>query len=412
MTNATGFRRLWLAAGASNLADGILFAGLPVLAVQVTDSPAAVAGVTVALLLPMATLALPAGVLADRVDRRTVLVAGNAVRALGILAVLAAVVAGELRLAAIYAVAAIAGGSEILVDTTAQTAVPALVGGDRLEAANARLGGTQVVMNDAVGAPIGSFLAGAGAGVAFGVPVVLFAVAAVLARRLPTARPDRTAVTGPLLAGLLADVREGAHVLARHAVLRRLAIVNGVVNLGATAFTAVFVLLVVGPLGLPPAAFGWYLAALAAGGILGSLVAGRLLRRLGHAVAIRAAAATAVGTFVVATVTSDPWLMAATLATLGFVSMVWNVGSRVLRQTLVDDRVLGRVTATMALIALVATPLGGLLGGAAAELVGIRAAGGIAIAANLVALALLTPVTTAAVEAARAAVRPSTPATR
>jgi MFS family permease len=407
MTDASGFRRLWLAAGASNLADGILFAGLPVLAVQITDAPVAVAGVTVALLLPMAALTLPAGVLADRFDRRAVLVAGNAVRALGIVAVLAAVVAGELRLAAIYAVAAIAGGSEMLVDTTAQTTVPALVGRDGLEGANARLGGTQVVMNDAIGAPIGSFLAGVGAGVAFGVPVVLFALAAVLLRRLPVTRPDREASTGPLLAGLRADVREGAQVVARHPVLRRLALVNGVVNLGTTAFSAVFVLLVVGPLGLPATAFGWYLAAVAAGGIVGSLVASRLLRRLGHATTIRAAATTMVGTFVVATVTTNPWTMAAALAMLGLVSMTWTVGSRVLRQTLVDDAVLGRVTATMALVALVATPLGGLLGGAVAEWAGVRAAGGLAIAATLGAVALLAPVTTAAVDAARAAREPS-----
>jgi MFS family permease len=352
-------------------------------------------------MLPLALLALPAGVIADRFDRRQVLVAGNVARVVGIVAVIAAVLAGELGIAAIYAVAAIAGGSEILVDTTAQTAVPALVDRDRLEGANAKLGGTQVVMNDAIGAPIGSFLAGVGAGVLFGVPVLLFAVAAVLLRRLPLPRPARPAQTGPLLAGLREDVRDGARFLAGHAVLRRLALVNGASNLGNTAFGAVFVLFVIGPLDLPAAAYGWFLAALAAGGVVGSLVASKLLQAVGHATTIKLASGAAVAVYALAATTSEAWVMAVAASLLGATSMIWNVASRVLRQTLVPDAVLGRVTATMALVALVATPVGGLVGGAAAELFGVRAAGAVAVAANLLGLVLLLPVTARAVDAAR-----------
>jgi MFS family permease len=397
-----GFARLWVSAGSSNLADGILFAGLPVLATQVTDSPALVAGVAVALMLPMALVALPAGVIADRVDRRQVLIAGNIVRVVGIVAVIAAVVAGELGIAAIYAVAAIAGGSEILVDTTAQTAVPALVERDRLEGANAKLGGTQVVMNDAIGAPVGSFLAGVGAGVLFGVPVLLFALAAVLLRRLPLPRPTRVAPAGPLLAGLRSDVREGARYLADHAVLRRLAIVSGASNLGNTAFGAVFVLFIIGPLDLPATAYGWFLVALAVGGVLGSLVASKLLQAVGHATTIKLASGAGVAVYALAATTSDAWIMAVAASLLGALSMIWNVASRVLRQTLVPDALLGRVTATMALVALIATPVGGLVGGVVAELFGVRAAGGVAVAANLLALVLLMPVTARAVADARA----------
>jgi MFS family permease len=397
-----GFRRLWVSAGASNLADGVLFAGLPVLAIQVTDSPALIAGVAVALMLPMALLALPAGVIADRFDRRQVLVLGNVVRFGGIAAVLAAILAGELSLAAIYAVAAITGGSEILVDTTAQTAVPALVERGELESANAKLGGTQVVMNDAIGAPVGSFLAGMGVGLTFGIPVLLFAAAAVLLRRLPLAPPAKVERTEPLLAGLRSDVRDGARFLGGHPVLRRLAIVNGVSNLGNTAFGAVFVVFVVGPLDLPAEAYGWFLAAIAVGGVVGSLVAGPVLRSLGHATTIKLASLVAVGVYATAALTSSPLVMGLIAALLGAVSMVWNVGTRVLRQTLVPDAILGRVTATMALVALIATPLGGVLGGVAAELFGVRAAGGVAVAANLLALVLLLPVTADAIDAARA----------
>jgi MFS family permease len=358
---------------------------------------------------PMALLALPAGVVADRFDRRRVLVLANVARVAGIATVLAAVLVGELHLAAIYAVAVIAGGSEILVDTTAQTAVPGLVDRHGLAGANARLGGTQVVMNDAVGAPIGSFLAGMGVGFAFGLPVVLFAVAAVLVRRLPLTAPSRPAAAGPLLAGLRADVREGLRELAGHDVLRRLALVSGASNLGNTAFGAVFVVFVVGPLGLPAETLGWFLAALALGGVVGSVVAGRVLATLGHATTIKAATMMAAGVYAVAGTTSDARLMAGCLAVLGAVSMIWNVASRVLRQTLVPDALLGRVTASMAVIALVATPVGGLVGGLVAEVAGVRAAAGVAVGANLGALLLLVPITTARIDEARTRVTDRVP---
>lgn len=235
----SAFGRLWLGAGASNLADGILFAGLPVLALEVTDSPALVAGVAVAIRLPMALTALPSDVLADRLDRGRLLVAGNLLRAVGLLAAAAAVLVGELHLGVVYAVAALAGGSEILVDTTAQTVVPSLVPRDGLGRAHARLGGTQVVMNDAVGAPIGSFLTGMGATIFFGTPMLLFALGAavVLRLRLPAITDrDRSA---PLLDGLRADLGDGMRFLAANPLLRRLAVVACIFNFGNMAFLAV-----------------------------------------------------------------------------------------------------------------------------------------------------------------------------
>jgi predicted MFS family arabinose efflux permease len=398
----SAFRRLWLSAGASNLADGVLFAGLPVLATQVTDSPGLIAGVAVALMLPMAVSALPAGVVADRLDRRQVLVVGNVVRVVGLGAVLAAVLAGELGLAAIYAVAAIAGGSEILVDTTAQTAVVELVERDDLARANAKLGGTQVVMNDAIGAPIGSFLAGMGAGAAFGVPVLLFALAAVVLRRSPMTTPVRAARTDPLLTGLRLDVVEGMRHLTGQPVLRRLALANAVSNLGNTAFFAVFVVFVIGPLALPAATYGWFLAAVALGGLAGSIAANRIIGALGHATTIRIVAIGVVGIYGLASLTSSPAVMAGAVGMLGGASMIWNVTSRVLRQTLVPGALLGRVTATMALVALAAAPLGGIIGGLVAELAGIRAVGAVTVTTSLLAAALLLPVTTGAITEARA----------
>jgi len=399
-----GFGRLWFSAGASNLADGVLFAGLPVLALQVTDSPALVAGVAVALQLPMALGALPAGVLADRVDRRRLLVGVNVLRGLGLLAATIAVLAGELHLAIIYAVAALAGGSEMLVDTTAQTAVPMLVPREDLGKANARLGGTQVLLNDAIGAPVGAFLAGVGAAIILGGSGVLFAVAAVVLRRLhlrttrpvdastATDAPDGSDTGGPMEetpVPIRQQLRDGVQFLAGQPALRRIAVANGVHNFGAVAFVAVFPVFVVEVLGLAPWTFGWFLAAIAVGGVLGAVVSDAILKRIGLGRLVRITSLLVALTIAAIGITANAAVTGVGFVLIGVCGMLWNVGVRVLRQELVPEELLGRVTATMGFVALVAAPLGGLLGGLVAEVFGLRWPVALAVATLLTARLLL-----------------------
>ena len=65
--------RLWGASAVSNLADGVFFILLPLVAVRLTDSPLLIAGVAIAGRLPWLFFVLFAGALADRLDRRLVM---------------------------------------------------------------------------------------------------------------------------------------------------------------------------------------------------------------------------------------------------------------------------------------------------------------------------------------------------
>jgi predicted MFS family arabinose efflux permease len=401
----TGFGRLWTSTGAANLGDGVLFAGLPVLATSLTTSPTAISAVTVSLMLPMVLSALPAGAVADRADRRRILITGNAVRAVALvgLAVLAATV--DLRLAIVYAAALVGSSSEMLVDTTAQAAVPGLVPDDRLDGANARLMVTQRVGNDAVGAPIGAALAGVGAVALFAPSAGLYLLAALAALRLRLRHPRVGVAVDPsgdrVLRALRVEVREGLDHLRAHVLLRRLALAAALANLGNTAFGAVAVLYVLGPLGLPASAYGLLLVALAAGGLLGGLAAEPLLRRIGPAAGIRAGLAGSVLAYLALTLGHHVGVAVAALGLLGAASMVINVAARTLRQRLVPDALLGRVSASMAALALVATPVGAVLGGVVAEFAGVPAAAALAVVSNAAGLLLLAPLTAAAVAAAR-----------
>ncbi|WP_249715156.1 MFS transporter, partial [Rhizomonospora bruguierae] len=77
------FTALWASQASSNLADGLLQAAAPLLVATLTRDPLAVAGMTVVQFLPWLVATLPAGALADRMDRRRILTAGNWLRAAG-----------------------------------------------------------------------------------------------------------------------------------------------------------------------------------------------------------------------------------------------------------------------------------------------------------------------------------------
>ncbi|MEV4089022.1 MFS transporter [Nonomuraea fuscirosea] len=74
------FAYLWSSTALSNLADGVLKIGTPLLAVSMTRSPTLVSLVAAATTLPWLLLALHAGAIADRADRRRVMVRANLVR--------------------------------------------------------------------------------------------------------------------------------------------------------------------------------------------------------------------------------------------------------------------------------------------------------------------------------------------
>ena len=93
------FWRLWTSSTLSNLADGIVKVSLPLAALRFTDSPTLIAGLAFVVTLPWVLFALPAGALADRLDRRRLMLGANAVRAvtLGALAAALAADAGSIQ---------------------------------------------------------------------------------------------------------------------------------------------------------------------------------------------------------------------------------------------------------------------------------------------------------------------------
>jgi MFS family permease len=401
------FHKALVASGFANLADGVLWVALPLLAVQLTRSPVLIAGVTIAARVPW-LLAPVAGALADRMDRRQAMVRVNLVRTV-LLGGLALAVAADLAtLPILYAVAVLLGVAETLFDTSAQSLLPALVSRDDLTRANSRLFAVELVANTFVGPPLGGLLAALGLAVAFGVPAAAYLVGAGCLVLL--AGSFRAVGAGPAGSTRLRDdIAEGARFVWHHRVLGPLAIMLGLQNMAFTAFYSVFVLFAVapGPMGLTEAGFGIVTATLGVGSLLGTWLTVPAERRLGRFRILVLSVVLGAAALAVPVVTANAVLVGASMALTGVTMVLWNVVTVSLRQRITPDRLLGRMNASYRLVGWGTQPLGALLGGVLAEALGLRATFLVAAGIVVLTLAGFRYVTEEAIAAAEAAEAPA-----
>ena len=190
VTLAEGFRapfpRYWLSSFLADFGDGVRLAAFPLLAAQLTRSPAAVAAVTAVQGLPWLLIGAGAGVIVDRSDRRRLMIIVDVTRAVIIAALAVAILAHSAGLALIYVTAFVTGAGSALRDTAATTSVPRLVTPAYLEQANGRLIAGQIVGNELAGPAAGGWLFGLAAVLPFAVNAGTLGIAVLLLLTLPS----------------------------------------------------------------------------------------------------------------------------------------------------------------------------------------------------------------------------------
>ncbi|WFE43061.1 MFS transporter [Verrucosispora sp. WMMD1129] len=393
------FWRLWSASAVSNLADGIVKIALPLVAVGYTRSPVLVAGVAAAYSLPWLLFALPAGALADRLDRRRVMLAANTLRAalIGALALAAAFDSGSIWL--LYLVALGLGMAETLYDTSAQSILPQVVTRDQLPRANGRLAAVELAANQFIGPPLAGFLIAAGVALALAGPAVLWALA-VAALLLVTGR-FRIERDEPTT--MRADIAEGLRFLWRHRLLRTLATMVGTSNFITSGIFAVLVLYAVGPdsaIGLTEPGYGLLLTTIAAGIVLGSVATAKIEQRLGRSRTLALSVLAMAAVVGVPALSTNPFVIGTVFFVGGILLATWNVITISLRQRITPDRLLGRVNSGYRMLAWGSMPAGALIGGLLAEVFGLRAVFAILGSLTLTLLLGMFVVTDANIDAA------------
>ena len=178
------FMRLWVGQGISFVGDAVSMVALVILVVQITGSASAVGGALVVRLLP--TLASPlAGVLADRLDRRIILVASDLTRAILVLGI-----AFARELVVLYALIFLMGVARTFFNPTVRAAFPSVVGDGDLTRANALISGAfsaSIMVGPALG---GLLVASLGVNVAFFLDATTYLLSAAFLSRIPLPHPQ------------------------------------------------------------------------------------------------------------------------------------------------------------------------------------------------------------------------------
>ena len=401
-----GLPRLIAATGLTNLGDGIALLVWAWMASLLTRDPLLVALPPVALRLPWFVFALPAGVVTDRVDRLRLMLGMDFVRTAAFgaaaVAVWAALPLGPAPeagsadpalFAALLLCALIVGTAEVFRDTAAQTILPALVPPAGLERANARLYAVELTGNALLGPALGAVLIGAAVWLPFGVNVALFLAALLVLSGLrgPFAAPRR------VRRDWRAELGEGLAFLRGAPFLQTLAVVTAAWNLCHQMVVLGLVLHVQENLGLGATAYGLILAAGAAGGVAGGLVAERGIAVIGAGRAAQWATLASALAFGALCAAPNGWALAAVLVFFEFTGVFWNVVSISYRQRLVPDALLGRVNAVYRLLSWGMMPVGLLLSGALVRTAEAALPRGLALLTPFAAAALLTAALTVAV---------------
>ncbi|MEU4698231.1 MFS transporter [Nonomuraea dietziae] len=384
---SAAYWRLWWAAGINNVGNGAFAAAVPLLAVTLTHDPRLVSVVSAATYLPWLLLSLPAGALVDRYDRAALMWRAQAVQAViaGVVAVLAA--SGHICIPVLAVTAFALGTCEIVVANAAQAILPDIVPRPLLHQANGYQQTITLIGQQFAGAPIGGLLFAVAVALPFGMDAATFALSAVLLATLP--RSTRRRIEHPPLRAAIAD---GLRWLARHRLLRTLAVLLGVNTFCGHLGNATLVLLATQTLRLDVPGYGLLLAGAAVGGLLGGVVGARAVQRVGALPALLTALGTNVVVFVGIGLSPNAVVLGGLLAVNGFVTMLWNVVTVGLRQQIVPSDLLGRVNSVYKMLGWGLIPLGALTGGLVAYTFGLRAPYPVAGVLRGVALVVAMPV--------------------
>lgn len=363
--------RLFLAVQTlSALGDSFSYVAIPLLVLHSTGSVVQMGVVTGLTGVASIVTGLFAGVIADRFDRKMLLVVGDGARCL-LYALIPLVWLFAAPVWLIYTVVPVVGVFSMLFQVTYVTVVPALVAPDQIARANGHLFATYAVAGVAGPALAGFVAAAAGPAAAIGIDSLTFAVSAVgvLFVRI---RPDRPAGPGKDGRGTVrGEFLAGARFLWAHPVLRPLTVLLSLLTFLTYGLTDLVIYLLKHDLGRPDTTVGYVLAA----GTVGTFIASALVARVRSRMGFGASWITAFALAGVAVVCMGPARSVPVIAVLMTVNVlctgIAGISSMSLRQEVTPSRLLGRVTSAFWTIHSALGPLGAAAATAAAAGFGV-----------------------------------------
>jgi MFS family permease len=381
----TPFRWLVGSAWIGNLGDGIALAAGPLLVASQTSDPLLVALAGLLQRLPWLVFGLHAGVLADRVDRRLVVIAVDLLRAAVLVVLVAALVTGAVDIPVVLVAMFLLGTAEVFVDTTSATLLPMVVARADLGVGNARMMTARITMNELIGPSVGAALFVLGVAWPFVVQAVCLLLGALLVSRMVV--PPLPATEGPR--HVMRDIAEGFRWTWGNPAVRTLTLAIVTFNVTWGAAWSVLVLYASDRLGLGPIGFGLLTTVGALGGIAGTAGYDWLERHASLAAIMRVGLVVETLTHLGLALTTTPWVAMVILFVFGVHAFVWGTTSRTVRMRAVPPQLQGRVGSLYSIGVFGGIVAGQALGGVIARIWGITGPFWFAFVGSAVILALI-----------------------
>jgi len=366
------FRRFWLGETVSLVGDQITLIALPLVGVLALHADAAEMGyLGAAALLPNLLFSLHAGAWLDRRGRRRQAMIATALgRAALLTTIPVAYALGVLTLAQLYVVSFLVGTLSVLFFVAYSTLFVSLVPRERYLEGNSLLNGSRAF----------SFVAGPSVGgllvQAFSAPGALVADALsflVSAFSLTSIDP----VEPPTEEARRGHVKAGIRYIRRSPIVRASLLATATINFFNFVFWALYFLYATKTLGVGAGLLGLVLGAAAVGGVIGSLLTGRISRRIGVGPAFVAGAVLFPAPLVLVPLAGGAeWTIVALLFAAEFLSgfgvMVLDIAAGSIKAALVPDRLRARVAGAYMVVNYGVRPIGALVGGALGTWIGLR----------------------------------------
>lgn len=351
---------------------------LPILIFQLTGSALRTALLATFNVLPYLVFGLFAGVLADRTDRRRLMVVCDVMNAVLLGSIPLAAAFDLLTVGHIYVVALLSATAFVWFDAANFGALPALVGRKRILQANSAIWSSSTLVEILMPAVAGLLATTLGAANTISLDALSYLLSAVALALIPRALNSQRAVSQveELLQRTRRDIGEGVRFIWGHALVRTLTLLGFGVSFTSGAVFSLIVVFGVRGLGLADTdpQLGWLFTASAVGALLASLSLPYLTKRFDvqhitlwglFANLLMLLLLVMAPTLAIALVLYLLWTFCNTLIVINGIS---------LRQMVTPEPLLSRVNVTARMIAWGGSPFGAAIGGILAEGMDIRTA--------------------------------------
>jgi MFS family permease len=376
------FVKLWTAETISVFGSQISALAIPVTAVLLLNATA----LEVALLgtiefLPFILFTLPAGAWVDRLRRRPIMIAGDTGRAIALATIPIAYALGALTIWQLYVVGFITGTLTVFFDVSNQSYLPSIVERDDLVEGNSKLQisqsaaqiagpGIAGVLIDLVKAPFAILLDS--------LSFILSAFFVFLIRKPEPPVLHPADATGAKRPSIFTEVREGLGFVMRNASLRGISAGTGTSNLFSSMAFAIFPLYALDAayLGLSAGQLGLVFAIGNVGSLVGAFTANRAAKWFGLGPTIIGSLFIG-GLFALMVAIAPPGVAAIPFLIAGGIfgglsQMIYNINQVSYRQAICPPRMQGRMNATVRFLVWGTMPIGSIIGGVLASIIGVH----------------------------------------